>query len=314
MYECYQWFAETQLASGQIRSAVPLHSNEAAVLTPQDDEGTLLFVITSDWLQHNGYQLDRDRITRAYAWAQSHVHDHTYMSRPGPFRYWADCVSPNVSEAIAHNQGLLCLARRAMVNMGLGQVGTDDVAAAQARYRSFYDTRRKYLTLGKYSNFAKAQDVSAVFPEFLSRYLYNETILTDGMIVNHVERILGNASVYLTYGKPAGLKVISSATGNFFPRGWFYAPGLNRSGDYQNGAHWPMYSIVALALAYAGSGRRKYADWIVQLIVNELALDHQSKELIRLTPGAVGTFDPSRSNYTWNALIRTACEWCGITR
>jgi hypothetical protein len=51
---------------------------------------------------------------------------------------------------------------------------------------------------------------------------------------------------------------------------------------------------------------------IGQMVVNELAVDRQPKEFIRLTPGAIGTFDPGRSNYTWNALIRTACEWCGL--
>jgi hypothetical protein len=309
-FRCYQWFAETQLESGQIRSAVPLHPDEAKLLEPKDDEGTLLFVIASDWLSRKGHHLDADRIVRAYAWIQTHVRNHTYISSPGPFRYWADTVSPNASEAIAHNQGLLCLARRAMMNLGPGEV--KDVIAAQACYRSFYNAAQGYLTLGKYSNFAKAQDVSAIFPEFLSRYLYNEPILTDKTVVNHVERILKNAAVYFADGHLAGLKVISSATGAFLPPSWFFASGLNARGDYQNGGHWPLYSIVALALAYAITGNNRYAQMIGQMVVNELATDHRSKEFIRLTPGAIGTFDPWRSDYTWNALIRTACEWCGL--
>lgn len=313
-FECYRWFAETQLESGQIRSAVPLHPEEAGQLEPKDDEGTLLFVLASDWLARMGYQLAREPIVRAYTWIQAHVNDHTYISPPGPFRYWADTVSPNVSEAIVHNQGLLCLACRAMTDLGLGGVTVRDVAAAQTQYRSFYDASLGYLTLGKSSSFARAQDVSAIFPEFLSRYLYDEPILADKMVIGHVERILGNAAVYLADDRLAGLKVISSATGAFLPPGWFYAPGLNSPGDYQNGAHWPLYSIVALALAYAITGKSKYAQMIAQLVVNELDMDHQSKEFIRLTPGKVGTFDPSRSNYTWNALVRTACEWSGLTR
>ena len=311
-FECYRWFAETQLENGQIRSAVPLHPGEAALLEPQDDEGTLLFVTASDWLRRMGHQLNPDRILRAYTWVQTHVRDHTYISSPGPFRYWADTVSPDVSETIAHNQGLLCLARRAMTNLGLGEVTGQDVIAAQARYRSFYDTTQRYLTLGKHSNFAGAQDVSVIFPEFLSRYLYNEPILTDEMVVRHVERIVKNAAVYFTDGRLAGLKVISSATGAFLPPSWFFAPRLNLPGDYQNGGHWPLYSVVALALAYAITGNNQYTQMIGQMVVNELAVDRQPKEFIRLTPGAIGTFDPKRSNYTWNALIRTACEWCGL--
>lgn len=207
-FECYRWFAETQLENGQIRSAVPLHPEEAALLESQDDEGALLFVIASDWLRRMDYRLDAERVVRAYAWVQTHVRDHTYISAPGPFRYWADTVSPNTGEAIAHNQGLLCLARRAMANLGLGEVTDKDVTIAQARYRSFYDAAQGYLTLGKYSNFAGAQDVSAIFPEFLSRYLYHEPLLTDEMVVCHVKHIVKNAAVYFADGRLAGLKVI----------------------------------------------------------------------------------------------------------
>jgi hypothetical protein len=47
-------------------------------------------------------------------------------------------------------------------------------------------------------------------------------------------------------------------------------------------------------------------------VYNELAQDHQSKEVIRLTPGAVGSFDALRCNYTWNALTSAACRWAGL--
>src|SRR5690606_14523863 len=59
-YECYTWFADSQLENGQIRSAVPLRPEDASALEPKDDEGTLLFVIASDWLRVNGYRLRRE--------------------------------------------------------------------------------------------------------------------------------------------------------------------------------------------------------------------------------------------------------------
>src|SRR5690606_22555765 len=37
-YECYSWFEENQLPSGQIPTAVPLAPEEAPLLVPQDDE------------------------------------------------------------------------------------------------------------------------------------------------------------------------------------------------------------------------------------------------------------------------------------
>ena len=307
--ECYDWFAQSQLPNGQIRSAVALHPDQEHLCIPTDDEGTLLFVIASGWLALHGHAPDPKRIVAAYGWVQAHVRDHFYVSAPGPFRYWADTVNPEVSESIAHNQGLLCLARRSMARMGLGQVTESDVVIAQERYRSFYDARRGYLTLGKHSKFARAQDVSAVFPEFLSRFLYNEPILSDAMVLAHVKRLVGNAAVYTNRRRLAGIKVISSSTGAFLPPAWFHEPALNPRGDYHNGGYWPMYTIVALALADAISGRKTYEPVIGQLVYNELAQDHQSKEVMRLTPGAVGSFDALRCNYTWNALISAACRW-----
>ncbi|MBM4429732.1 MAG: hypothetical protein FJ026_05190 [Chloroflexi bacterium] len=173
-------------------------------------------------------------------------------------------------------------------------------------------SRRGYVTLGKYSRFASAQDLSAIFPEFLSRYLYDERILSDEVVMAHVERIVGNAAVYTRGRRLAGIKVISSSSGGFLPPTWFHEPALNPRGDYQNGGYWPMYTIVALALAYSISRQARYERMVGQLVTNELALDHQSKEVIRLTPGAVGTFDPLRCNYTWNALIPLACRWAGL--
>ncbi len=311
--ECYHWFADSQLPGGQIRSAVALHPAQEHLCIPTDDEGTLLFLIASDWLATHGQGVERERVLSAYAWVQSHVREDLYLSAAGPFRYWADTVKPEVQEAIAHNQGLLCLARRGMLRLGLGGVAQADVLAAQERYRSFYNSRRGYVTLGKHSRFASAQDLSAIFPEFLSRYLYAEPLLGDDMVLAHVERILGNAVVYKRGAGLAGVKVISSASGAFLPPSWFHEPALNPRGDYQNGGYWPMYTLVALALAYRISGRVRYERLIGQLVTNELARDHQTKEVIRLTPGAVGTFDRVRCGYTWNALIPLACRWSGLT-
>ena len=310
--DCYRWFAESQLGDGQIRTAVPLHPDEADKLQPQDDEGTLLFLIASEWLARAGCALDRDVIERAYRWVETHVQDDLYVSSAGPFRYWADTLSPDRSEAIVHNVGLLALARRALVRLGLGGVTEANVRAAQAGYRSYYVADRGYLTFGAVSQFADVQDISAVFPEFLSRYLYDEPMLDDAQVVAHVTHALATASVMGADGKIAGVKVIAASDGSFLPPGWFYAPGLNAPGDYQNGGYWPMYTLVALALAFSITGSPAYEPIIGALVEAELGRDHQSKEVIRLTPGDVGSFDPQRADYTWNALIRAALEWCGL--
>ena len=312
-WDCYRWFAESQMENGQIKSVVALMPEQADALQTHDDEGSLLFVLASDWLARARRKIESERVVRAYEFVQTHVVDDLYLSPPGAFRYWLDTMQLDVSDSLAHNQGLLCLARRAMVNLGLADVNEGNVAAAQRAYRSFFDAASGYLTCGKSSRFATAQDVSALFPEFLSRYLYGEPILSDAMVLAHVNRILGNASVLSLNGTLAGIKVLSSRSGAFLPPAWFLVPGLNREGNYHNGAHWSLYSIVMLALAYQITRSEMYARRIGELVWNELAADPHSKEFIVLTPGAVGTFDPLRSDYTWNALIPIACRWCGLT-
>lgn len=318
---CYAWFAETQLDSGQIRSAVPLHAGDAAALDPKDDEGTLLFIIASEWLRMNGYaisytaapaSLDASRIERAYAWVAAHINDHQYISSAGPFRYWADTIKPDTAEAISHNQGLLCLARRSMVNLGLGGVTENDVQAAQAAYRAMYDTNARYVPLGRYSNFARAQDNSAIFPEWLSRYLFHEPILDDAMVANHAARIVTNATVFDDAQQLAGVKIISAEDGSFLPSHWFHEMGLNPPGDYQNGGFWPLYTHVMLALAFSITHDPVYAALAEILVRREVEHDRRTKEVIRLSPGQVGTFLDVRSDYTWNALIPVALRWAGI--
>lgn len=312
--DCYRWFAESQMEQGQIRSAVPLLPDQANLLQAHDDEGTLLFVIASDWLTRAHRKIEPQPVVRAYDFAQTHTQEDFYVSPPGAFRYWLDTMQLEVSDALAYNQGLLCLARRAMVNLGLAKVNEGHVAAAQRGYRSFFDNARGYVQCAKASRFASAQDVSALLPEFLSRYLYNEAILSDSMVLAHVNRILGNAAVLARNGTLVGLKVLSASSGAFFPPAWFFVPGDNIPGRYHNGAHWPLYSIVILALAYQITRSSTYARQIGEMVWNELAADPHSKEFVVLTPGAVGTSDPARSDYTWNSLIPIACRWSGLVR
>jgi hypothetical protein len=73
-----------------------------------------------------------------------------------------------------------------------------------------------------------------------------------------------------------------------------------------------MYTLTAFALAYRLTREAALQRTIEELVTIELGTDHQSKEVIILAPGAVGTVNPDRSNYTWNALIVPALMWAGV--
>ena len=310
--DCYRWFERTQLPGGQIMTAVGFTPDDQADLPPMDDDSSMLFVIWSAWLTRRGVEANREVVERAFAHVQSHVNAKgEFVSPTGPFRYWADTVSPEKPERITHIQGLYALALRSMHILGWGGVTDQQVADAKKRYAACYNAALKSLTLGRDTWWAAKLDISTVFPEFLFRWAFGETALSDPIVTNTVARMVRNAAVYKG-GKIAGIKAICDKDGKFLPADRFHVPVLNRPGDYQNGGYWPMYTLTALALAYRIAPSKTYKSIVETLVAAELASDHVSKEIILLRPGAVGTSDPKRNAYTWNALIAPALKWAGV--
>ena len=310
--DCYRWFERTQLPNGQIMTAVGFTPEDQADLAPMDDDSSMLFILWSAWLGRRGVEINRDVVERVFGHVQSHVNDKGWFVSPaGPFRYWADTVNPEKPERITHNQGLHALTLRAMQILGRGSVTDQQVAGAKSRYAACYNASLKSLTLGRESWWANKLDISTVFPEFLFRWAFGESALSNAIVTNTVARSVRVASVYKG-GKIAGIKVVCDPNGNFLPAARFHVPVLNVPGDYQNGGYWPMYTLTALALAYQIAPAKRYRSIIETLVKAELATDHVSKEIIVLRPGAVGTWDPKRNAYTWNALIAPALKWAGI--
>lgn len=311
--DCYDWFARTQQrGTGQIRTAVPFEAADEGEFIPGDDDSTLLFIIWSAWLWRNRHPIDPAAIQQAYAFVRAHVQDECFVTPAGAFRYWADTVKFETPERVAHNQGLYVLALRALRTIGLAEISEAHIARAKTQYQRFYRADLGALTLGQDSWWADKLDLSALFPEFMLRWLYDDTALPDDVVRSTVDRFRQVAVVTTASDQIAGLKIICAADGAFLDRERFFEPGLNWPGDYQNGGYWPMYTLTALALDYRLTRAAATKYLIEQLVLQELALDHVSKEVIRLSPGAVGTFEGQRVQYTWNALIVPALKWAGV--
>jgi len=310
--ECYRWFAETQLPNGQIRTAVPFDSADDADFPPGDDESTLLFIIWSAWLWRNRVSIDAGPIRRAIEFVRTHVIDEYYVTPAGAFRYWADTVKFEEVERIAHNQGLYVLALRALRLLDMGEVTDAQLAQAKAQYGSFFRPELGAMALGKDTWWAATIDLSALFPEFLLRWLYDEAALLDQTILATVDHFRKVAAVTQSDSTLAGIKIICAGNGDYLDKQRFFASGLNWPGDYQNGGYWPMYTLTAFALAYHLAHEPALLRSIEQLIAFELSADHQSKEVISLAPIPASDTKLDRSNYTWNALIVPAIKWAGI--
>jgi hypothetical protein len=311
--ECYRWFAEAQNpATGQIRCAVPFDPNNEFLFQIWDDDSSLLFVIWSAWLKRNRIRLDPVYAERAWSFVRTHIYDDFHLTPALPFCYWADTVQFETPERVAHNQGLYVVALRSMLEHGWGNVAAADYERARARYAEFFRPDFGFMTLGKDSWWADKIDISVLFPEFLLRWLYQESALPDEMIRSTVDRYAPLASVYKPDQALAGLKVICAPDGSFLPPERFAVPSLNGPGHYQNGGYWPMYTLIALALRHKIAPNQDWKALIETLVQLELTKDYRSKEIIILAPGVEGATDPSRSGYTWNALIAPAVKWAGV--
>jgi hypothetical protein len=273
----------------------------------------MLFIIWSVWLRRNYVPIDELALERAFAFVQAHVHDDQFVSPAGAFCYWADTIKFNNPERIAHIQGLYVLTLHALRSLDWVGITAQTIANAQGHYADFYRSDLGALTLGKDTWWTDKLDTSALFPEFLLRWQFGASALPDAVVQSTIDRIRQVASVYQSDRSIAGLKVICAADGSFLGRERFFAPELNWPGDYHNGGYWPMYTLTALALTYRITRDAAIQQLIEQLVELELATDHRSKEVIILAPNAIGTVNPERSGYTWNALIAPALKWAQIT-
>jgi hypothetical protein len=311
--DCYRWFAETQNPNtGQIRCAVPFDPKNEFLFQIWDDDSSLLFVIWSAWLKRNRVNVDPVYAEKAWSFVQTHIYNDFHLTPALPFCYWADTVQFDTPERVAHNQGLYVVALRAMLEHGWGNVTAADYERARARYAEFFRPDFGSMTLGKDSWWADKIDISTLFPEFLLRWLYKESALSDDMIRSTVDHYVSVANVYKQDKTLAGLKVICALDGSFLPPERFAVPSLNGPGHYQNGGYWPMYTLSALALRHKIAPDKDWKALIETLVETELARDYRSKEIIILAPGVEGATDPNRSGYTWNALIAPALKWAGV--
>lgn len=311
--ECYRWFAEAQNPdTGQIRCAVPFDPDNEYLFQIWDDDSSLLFVSWAAWLKRNRIAVDQAIVEKAWSFVKAHVINDFHLTPAQPFCYWADTVQFETPERIAHNQGLYALAARGMLEHGWGTVDAAEVDRTKARYVEFYRPDLGIVALGKDSWWADKLDISTLFPEFMLRWLYKESVLSDEMVVNMVDRYIPRTSVFTQAGTLAGLKVICAADGSFLPPERYNVPVLNGPGHYQNGGYWPMYTLTALALRYKIAPNSDLKTLIETLVRAELAKDRRSKEIIILASGVEGASDPNRSGYTWNSLIVPALKWAGV--
>ena len=307
----YAWFADAQNpATGQIPTAVAFDPADKS-LQPQDDESTLLFVIWSLLLHRTGHDIDPAGVAAAWNFIQTHVRNGSYYSAPGSFRYWADCWTLPRPDVIAYVQGLYASAAEAAHFLGVADAG--EAAAAEAAYRALYRQASGFLPLSAGGPGRSVQDVSALLPEFLHRWLFKDAMLPDAQVLATVDHHLATLSVYADGGALIGIKILGDSAGGFLAPSLFAADcaGMSSPGDYHNGGYWPMYTLVELALAYSITPDPRYRAALEQLVGAE-AEEGLGVEYWQLRQGSEGYVPAIRRQYSWNALALRAMRYAGL--
>ena len=165
-----------------------------ANLERKSNDSTLLWLI---WALQNrrrfGMELPMEKIRRAAMYCMR-----TYDKRHDGV-CWAQFVMgqldvvafPEGTSDICQNQGMLAVTLRAIKALQIAEISDeiseDYIAKAEEGYRSYYDPALRFVRPAR--DISDAIGFCDLFPEFLSLWLFRRKILTDEMLINHLDRI-----------------------------------------------------------------------------------------------------------------------------
>ncbi|HEX7412006.1 MAG TPA: hypothetical protein VF298_07695, partial [Bacteroidales bacterium] len=230
------------------------------------------------------------------------------------------------TDRICVNQGMLAIALRTIKELGF-DISEAYIQKAEQEYRNFYDAERKHLLFDR--NFPDLIAFNDLEPEFFSLWLFNRPMLTDKMVINHLDQIpvLNKSpnSPHPEYGTTAPLCVrltkdaqgFSYFTGNYQPFEKFgeenYSNGLS-DGFYCNGGSWfrPEYCAYVVGLKHGWAKARALME---NRVWAEIYLNPKwpfSKEFIPTKWTTTDNWWPSTRGLCWNVFILMADEVAGL--
>jgi hypothetical protein len=201
------------------------------------------------------------------------------------------------------------------------------VSRAEEGYRKFYDSDRKRLLHDR--KFPEIISLVDLEPEFLALWLFDRPILTDEMVVSHLDQIpilnkvpdsphpdlgtLAPTIVRLTKDK----KGYSYFTAEYQPFEEFGAANYSsedRDGFYYNGGSWfrAEYSAYVVGLRH---GWKQASDLMENRAWAEINLNPDwpvSQEHIPTNATSTATWWPSARGLSWNVFILMANEVAGL--
>jgi len=238
---------------------------------------------------------------------------------------------PEGTSAICENQGMLAVTLRAIKELqipGVSETLSEEyLGRAEALYRGYYDPARKFMRPAR--DIADAIGFAEIFPEYLSLWLFKKKILTDEMVVNHLNRIpaimprsdcphpeSGGTVRPILIGLPEGRKDWSYFTITWHPMvsDSFATNYANHAMDgiYYNGGSWMRIELCAYVTGqlhgWSGAGKA-----IANRLWAEINISPDfptSQEYIATDPAH--PFFGYHRVFAWNSFVLQALEQAGL--
>ncbi len=320
-----QW-AKTQTAKGAIATIITPYMG---TVEAKDNEATIQFLI---WGMMNkrrfGITLPKDKIDKAVEYVLNEFdEDRDGICKSHFTLSQVDIIEYNPkTDRLAVNQGMFAIALRTIKELGY-DISDDYIVKAEQAYRNFYDAERKHLLFDK--NFPDVISLTDLEPEFFSLWLFKRPILSDEMVINHLEQIpilnkVSN-SPHPEYGTTApvcvrltddekGYAYLSPEYQPFAEFGEVNYKDGARDGFYYNGGSWmrPEYAAYAVGKRH---GWKKAEALMENRAWAEINLNPKwpySKEFIPTKWTTTDSWWQSSRGLCWNVFILMADEVAGL--
>jgi hypothetical protein len=240
---------------------------------------------------------------------------------------------PEGTSEICENQGVFAVTLRVIQELKIpgvsDRISDTYIEQAEKGYRSYYDPERKLLRPAR--NVADAIGFGDLFPEFLSLWLFRRKMLSDEMVINHLDRIptllpnkacphpdAGGTMRPIFIGLRPGGRRWDYFTDAWHPmiskvHGANYA-SHNMDGIYYNGGSWMRLEICGY-VAGKLHGWRKADQAIANRLWAEIntSPDFPTSHEYLATDSAHPFFGYHRV-FAWNTFVLTAMEMAGLRR
>ena len=238
---------------------------------------------------------------------------------------------PEGTVELCENQGMLAVTLRVIQQLGIPglseRISDHYIEQAERIYRSYYDPALKFLSPAR--NIKDAIGFAEIFPEFLSLWLFGRKILSDEMVISHLERIpvllphkdapfpaVGGTVRPIFIGLKPGSKGWDYFTDTWHPmirndHGANYA-NHNMDGIYYNGGSWMRIEICGY-VAGKLHGWTKADPAIRNRLWAETNISPDfptSQEYLATDP--MRPFFGYHRVFAWNVFILRALEMAGL--